>query len=442
MAEEQPVNPTPAQEFKMEFLMKSANDTISFNIGASLEENLQGFFMEFFQVFPGAIDFDNGKINALMTVTTELRDNLKNFVAAHESKMKGLNAVEAFVRKLADGELFYVIPDFRPTAEQSTRLHYYLQSGGDAEVFTELNRQTEELFGDLFEAYHIHAYGYKPLTIGELDKTKRVCRFCKRGMPEVTFKKKAHAISEAFGNKFLVLREECDECNQRFATTIEPDMVEYFSLLRTIYDIKGKGGSKEYHGANFDITRDGQLKIDYIGDEDEDKAEAASDTTDVPEPILLKSSHQVSRQNIYRTLVKFALSVMESAWLPHFDKTVKWVNGEFDLDALPPVAVFFFPDKLATQPTLTLYLRKTDDTDLPFAVGEFQYAFSRYSFIIPCADADSKTFTNKENYDHFWKKFKHYHLMEKQAKFINLTDADKRDFEIKITFELNKDKPN
>ena len=67
--------------------------------------------------------------------------------------------------------------------------------------------------------------------IGETDKSKRVCRFCHRSAPLTSFTHKSHAISESLGYKSLVCHEECDECNEYFSRTIEPDVVNMHSFL-------------------------------------------------------------------------------------------------------------------------------------------------------------------------------------------------------------------
>jgi hypothetical protein len=43
------------------------------------------------------------------------------------------------------------------------------------------------------------------------DKKKRVCRFCGKSPPDVTFKKVAHAIPELLGNKSIESAYECGE---------------------------------------------------------------------------------------------------------------------------------------------------------------------------------------------------------------------------------------
>jgi HNH endonuclease len=78
-------------------------------------------------------------------------------------------------------------------------------------------RNRNSLFKELLQQYNMLGFDkHTKEAVGEPDKSKRVCRFCGRKQPDVTFKNVAHAISESLGNKKIILYEECDECNARF----------------------------------------------------------------------------------------------------------------------------------------------------------------------------------------------------------------------------------
>jgi hypothetical protein len=74
------------------------------------------------------------------------------------------------------------------------------------------------------------------------DKKNRVCRFCRRSPPEVTFRKVAHAIPEALGNKSIQSAYECDPCNVMFGAGIENDLGNWSKPVRTFARIRGKSG--------------------------------------------------------------------------------------------------------------------------------------------------------------------------------------------------------
>ena len=74
------------------------------------------------------------------------------------------------------------------------------------------------------------------------DKQNRSCRFCGRKSPDVSFRKKAHAIPELLGNRSLFTNYECDECNSFFGSTIENDLGNWTKPSRTFARIRGKSG--------------------------------------------------------------------------------------------------------------------------------------------------------------------------------------------------------
>ncbi|MDH0894429.1 MULTISPECIES: HNH endonuclease [unclassified Pseudomonas] len=74
------------------------------------------------------------------------------------------------------------------------------------------------------------------------DLNKRICRFCGKQSPEVTFKKVAHAIPELLGNKSIESAYECDVCNKEFGDGIENDLGNWSKPMRTLIRIRGKSG--------------------------------------------------------------------------------------------------------------------------------------------------------------------------------------------------------
>ena len=73
-----------------------------------------------------------------------------------------------------------------------------------------------------------------------------VCRFCGKTKPETTFKKKAHAIPESLGNKFLKSKNECDICNTKFGHEFEDHLAKFLLPYRALMGINGKKGVVTY----------------------------------------------------------------------------------------------------------------------------------------------------------------------------------------------------
>lgn len=103
---------------------------------------------------------------------------------------------------------------------------------------------------DFFTDYRL-AYSFsfehdgapKKRIIGQ--STPRRCRFCGRGVPEVTFKSDAHVIPAAFGNRDLFSYEECDSCNND-GSKLENQLCDALTLTRAVSRIRSRKGPLTY----------------------------------------------------------------------------------------------------------------------------------------------------------------------------------------------------
>lgn len=93
--------------------------------------------------------------------------------------------------------------------------------------------------------YPVIDQGFGPTSspiIVDPDFPRGVCRFCEREAGAVTFRKEAHAIPAALGNKNVISKSECDECNRKYGESIEIDLANFLGPLRTIFGIQGRKG--------------------------------------------------------------------------------------------------------------------------------------------------------------------------------------------------------
>lgn len=152
-------------------------------------------------------------------------------------------------------------------------------------------------------------------------------------MPDVSFKKKAHAVSEALGYKHIINNEECDECNQRFGRTIESRFISFIDTFRSAFGVVGKRGCPKFNDKDIDFEYDRsgkKMKIKFSNLIDMYKNGLSS---------LFISSKEIIPQDVYRALVKFSMSSIRHFDPDIFDKTVAWINGEFNSDLLTRVYV-------------------------------------------------------------------------------------------------------
>jgi len=294
--------------------------------------------------------------------------------------------------------------------------------------------KVNEIFDCIKKNYEIITFNLEKsgkIKIGEHNKSKRICRFCGRKQPEVKFKKEAHAISEALGNKKLICLEECDSCNEFFDENIERDFIAYHNLARVMFCIKNKENKiPKLKGVNFQFFKDNNsnLNIGIV------KEHIVKKENDIPKEIILKTNDEITLQNIYKALVKFALSVIDTKYIQYFDKTIKWLKNEFEIEKLPKVAILNSYHFFSQEPEITLYIRNNDNEDLPFLVGEFRFTFYMYIFIVPMSNKDKKTFVEQEEYDKFLECFKNIKSI-KDFYFIDFSQNVKRRLQYKINFK-------
>jgi hypothetical protein len=416
--------------YKYTITFLALNDTISFDINSPNREDVEEFVKELLFIF-ARVDEENEKIvvESFQQNNPDTITKITAFVDKFKSKMPPINAVSAFFRKLKTDEHFYFLPNLKLETNDNLKLYDHLRAIDEGKDVEEIQRQTSDLFGDLLTKYTIAAFGHKRVYIGERDKTKRVCRFCNNERKPTEYESEAHAISEALGNKTVILYEECDKCNNHFSRTIEPDIIQYLSLFRTFFDVKGKGGSKKFKGVNFELKNEENVMLSFHSIED--RPEEFS----MPYKVKLEGKEPLAVQNIYKSLCKYFLSVIDPSQLSNFTETIKWINGEKEVERLPLVGEMISYHSFSKQPKLVTYIRKTDDKSIPFAVGEFHFTCKIFVFIVPFASND-KDFLDKTDFDHYWETFQHFKKSKGWA-FMDYSNNVKKKFILNLSF--NKD---
>ncbi|MBX3199424.1 MAG: hypothetical protein KF850_19915 [Labilithrix sp.] len=95
----------------------------------------------------------------------------------------------------------------------------------------------------------------------------RKCRFCEHSESQTTFRKEAHAVPRALGNRSLLCADECDTCNEA-GSVAEGDLVSVFAMARAIamirprertFKVKGRGKQ-----ASHVAVEPGARKLDFV----------------------------------------------------------------------------------------------------------------------------------------------------------------------------------
>ncbi|WP_440809677.1 hypothetical protein [Pseudomonas syringae] len=398
-------------------------------------------------------------IRRLQVKTPQMMAMLDVFVDTYKYVFPKIFKFRDFLKRLDDGEQFFFYNSkLYLTQMEEIQLHAQLSAhaAGDS---GELNFDSLiEMHRDLLMNYEID--GPSPdrkFYIGNRRKDERLCRFCGNTRAErnpvdgkvsrTTFRHEAHAISESLGNKTLILCDECDACNTHFAEGCEAHIHLYLKLFAAFFKIKNKDNRiSKIKGKNFyfsyvddgekasirqaleasasemqsddDIARDDE--IDSEGTKDAIRKLEALDfrlmywraegdpeylSDQPPESIPLRHFEQINMQEIYKALVKFAMSVIEARHLPSFNRTIEWLAGSSYREVLPKVALRHSYVGFSKEPHMRVYLKRMGKQELPVAVGEFSFTFLQYVFIIPAFGDDDADCTREEIYREFWEFF-------------------------------------
>jgi len=369
-------------------------------------QEIKQVFNDLIFVFTSNINHKNYIItnDDLQQNTAEFRKNLNSFVQKYETIYPKIQQLNSFFQSLEDNEYFIFLPNSTLSIECFVRYCRHLQALKD-NVFEVIEKKIESNHEEILKNYDISTFNaLTPNRIGEPNKSKRICRFCNKSTPEVTFRKVAHTISEALGNKKIITNDECDSCNEKFGTGMENDFIVYLDLIRVINAVKGKNGIPKIKGKNIEIEANGkQITIKQIHTDENVNSPDFNDLN-----LKFETNKKIKTQNIYRALVKYALGVIDKAYLVHFSETIEWINGNKDFEELPKIAILPSCESFLKHPQIVVYLRKTDEENLPYAVAEFGFTCWKFVYIIPVAGKDHSSFTTEEEYHKFWQFFKQY----------------------------------
>lgn len=423
------------KNFKLTFLALSRTTEMEIES----ENDISLILNDLLMAFAKEIDYENLKINIyyLQQNTEEFRAKINSVIQKYKTFEPKIQQINTYFKDLKDNEYFFIFPNDTIHKQQSFHLFNYLSALQKGEDFEKISKEIDELFGVLMDNYEMFAFDAdrkNNIKIGESDKSKRVCRYCNKKSPEVSFKKVAHSISEALGNKKIITNDECDACNEKFGEGIENDLILYLNLYRVFFRIRGKNGIPKLKGKNFEIEikNEETITIDILSDEEI----AVSDCNDFQ--VRLETTEKITTQNIYKTLSKYALGVIDRTQIVNFKDTIEWINGKKNIDNLPKIAILTSYDLFSTHPKLTVYLRKSKDDKLPYAVAEFRFTYLTFVYIIPNSNKDTTDFTQDNNFEYFWNFFKHYSSIQDWS-FQKMDDNTIRPFVINLKF-LIKDK--
>ncbi len=343
----------------------------------------------FFQVFSTRSE-QGLNLNRFVIWTKERKSNFDLFVSKYQEGTPNLKALKNAFDLVEENEWFCVLPSWLSLDTNETfgiQEELYKRNTGKT-----LGRQ--KILSPVTSNYNLLRFaGNVDWKVGQKDRTKRVCRWCRNNGDVVTFKEKAHAISEALGNKNLIILDECDSCNHRFANTIERDIINYFGFPNAMWGVVGKKGKTKIKTPSVEIASTGDREIEIITNQEIFREGSIK-------PLRIECG-KITGQNIYKSFCKYALSLVDDEVLKSFDWTIDWINGSNRVEKLPIVKFFGMLESFHEFPVLLLHVRKNEDDSLPKMFGIFYHTNTAHLFIVPKDKTELNKFVIKKNFDNF-----------------------------------------
>jgi len=160
-------------------------------------------------------------------------------------------------------------------------------------------------------------------------KQDRVCRFCNKAYPEITFENIAHLIPKSWGNTNLKSDFECDTCNNKFSL-FETDFGSFLGIYRAfnaINDRKIKFKSNTIVAK--EITLSTGKKVTWIINQNQQQRSFSLDLeTGQGKATFFKPTY--TPLNIYKLLLKIGLSCLPETEAKLYPHLLAGLNGDHD----------------------------------------------------------------------------------------------------------------
>jgi hypothetical protein len=382
--------------------------------------------------------------------SANIASGINDFKLLYQRLDKTMERLFSVFSKLKIGEYFFIFPrNIKMTNELVDYSKIYLKNRNCGfneneaiEEVEKIHKVYENLYAGIKERYEIEVFSpEKMMKIGEKIKAKRICRFCNRKQGELddsgnktTFKSIAHAIPEALGNKLIIGTEECDSCNNIFASNIELDLINFCNIYRVFWGVEGKHKVPKIKYKNGVIAN---AKNNFIVEQSIDSF--ITDKDGQLQQIKLASKEKINFMGIYRCLAKIALSVIDRKYIEHFSRTIRWIKGE-NLGVIPVVGLSIQTHvNPHRHPHIILYRRKDNNLNVPYMVAEFSFCNVFFVYIMPFCDQDSKSFVEKTDFDNLWNIFQQYNQKNISWTFMDFSEDKKQDYILNLN--INNRKP-
>jgi len=227
-------------------------------------------------------------------------------------------------------------------------------------------------------------------------RNNRICRYCGKKAPDVSFRLKAHAVPEFIGNKKVIAYDECDVCNEKFSRIIEDHFGKYLGGLRTLTQVKGKKGVPAYK-SNIKKSRIDMGEEEVIIKSCEDDLLCKIDKENNQLRILVNHSPYIPAA-VFKCIVKISLATLPVDELLYFKETINWILDEShnkDIFPYSPLIALhtFVPGIHPHRGIKILNLRRKNDFHkVPYLISILAFANFIFQINVPSIEKDKFLF--------------------------------------------------
>lgn len=258
----------------------------------------------------------------------------------------------------------------------------------------------------------------------------KVCKYCNNSDKKY-FSNESHIIPENIGGH-LIDSLECDKSNSWFNENIEQDFSKFLDVQKTLFGIKGKRGIPKI------ISDDFNAKYDNLNGKDRL-------TFTIKNPKITPYNIQqykfeitkdINLYNLYKTLCKIALGVIDYKQIEIFSDTIKWIK---DLNANTKIPIVILNNHIniidyLNKPYVYVYIRKNNDYNIPYTCAELNCRFMSFYYIIPFSKNDRNNFLNKDEVINLFKDI--FYIKSDNYRILDCNENKKTELKNEINLDL------
>lgn len=366
-------------------------------------------------------------IEAIKQYDQECKQYFESFINKYGLYIPRLKSLKEFFKPLEPTHYFAMLPNVNISQSELYKITLKLKSLNEGLDYEVLLKEFDKKYKPLYDNYDVRVFGDRRKTIKGFNKKK--CRFCQRVEGSVSFEKKSHAISEGLGNKMIKNLDECDDCNEFFSRELEPYIISYLSIFRTLYSIKGKGGKKSLKNERFKIEKvNNVFTINLF--------EGITNLEMLQKEIRLEKLGQFYPNKLYKSLVKYFISVIDTHQLEYFQNSINWImEKETERRAnLPFVGIRINLNEVYYHPMISTFIRFSSNEKIPFAFCEFKFTVFTFLFIIPFSSKDQPEIWTKNKTIRSLKNVYYFNANDNWT-FQDFSFSDKKNINFTFNFE-------